>query len=172
MTTLDDLSDDQRAVLASIVAGKLAWTLITETTEAITSLVGLGLVERWTARGIDAVTLTPWGAWIMGVEIIERVKIVGDEIEEDPVWVEKPAAPRQLRLPRRQHEVRFPWMEVFEDPLPGPEFLVDEESGKPIELFARMFDGEWIGGVRVKIDRRMKGKKKARGGPKGRRKAG
>jgi hypothetical protein len=175
MTTLEELSDDQRAALAAIVGGRFAWTPVVEmagSADTLATLVTLGLAARWTARGIDAVTLTPWGAWVMNVEIIERVRIVGDELEEDPVWADRPAVPPRLRLPRRAHEVRFPWMETFPDPLPGPEeYLIDEASGKPLELFAKLFDGEWIGGVKVKIDRRIRRAKKAKAG-KARRRAG
>ncbi len=164
--TLEDLSADAVDVLTAIVGGRLAWTPVADlgNEAAVDGLITGGLVIRWTTRVIDVATLTPFGAWLMEVELVERVRRKGEDLEEEPMWAKRPAPPRQLRLPRHAHEIRYPWMETFPDPLPGPEYLIDDESGKPVELFAKLFDGEWIGGVRIVIDKRMRAKgKKGKG---------
>jgi hypothetical protein len=187
------LTAPQQSLVAAIVAGKLAWSGIADLAtaghapETLAELEGLGIVERWgephVGRMAEAtVTLSPWGAWVRGVEIVERIEIRGEELEEDPVWAERPAAPRRVVLPRRAHETRFPWMEAFPDPLPGPEVLVDEVSEEPVKMFAGAESGDTIDepshlkgglsslpaskGVPVRIDRRLAKKAKANKGTK------
>lgn len=188
MIGLDDLSERQRAVLDAIVRGgddpkrALAWVkwadLFDEefAPDDMDRLVEMHLIAEWMLAGELCYTLAPYGAWLMQVHVLERTTIVGEELSEDPYWAETSQEPRSIHLPRRRHEIRWPWMDELEDPdavdpVHDPEFLVDEVSGEEIELFTQLDDGREVSGIKIKIDRRLKGKGGAQAKPK-RRKAG
>lgn len=195
MVTLKDLTEPQRAVLDAIVRGgpgtgkpmacvELDW-LETQGCTAVTidELVAMRLVVRWDQCALGRpltpkVTLDPFASAIMGVHILERTTIVGEELSEDPYWAETSQEPRSIHLPKRRHEIRWPWMDEIEDPdwvdpSEEPEFLVDEMSGEEIELFTQLDDGREVSGIKITIDHRLKGAK-GKGGAKTtkRRKAG
>lgn len=199
MVALEDLSETQVFTLAAIVRGgddprkpmacvEVGWLKDAGCPlAAIDELVALRVVVLWEQDKLgrpltQRVTLTPFGAWLLGVHILERTTIVGEELEETPYWAELDREPAPLHLPKRRHEVRWPWMDELPDPdavdpVHGPEFLVDEVSGKEIELFTQLFDGREVAGIKIKIDPKLKGAKgkgakgKAKAQPK-RRKAG
>jgi hypothetical protein len=184
---LADLQPAEVAVLDAIVSGSWAWVaqiwLVVTGHEpgAIASVISKGLVVPWDTP-IDphlnqmrcpppmglVVTLTPWGAELMNVEILE----VGEV--DRPKWVKRPVVIRKpnkmvcymLRLPKRAEEI-----------IVGPEYLRDEESGEVIRAIRGQspsprsagskallggLGGEEskIPGVPIVIDRRMRGKKK------------
>lgn len=188
MVEIGDLTEPQRAALAAIVQGKLAWSPVAELQaagheEAIEELVGLKLVDRWGEPWVgripeDRVTLNPYGAWLLKVHILERTTIAGEDLSEDPYWAETSQEPRSIHLPRRHHEVRCPWMDEIEDPYgvdPNrePEFLMDAVSGEEVKFFTQLEDGREVGGIKIKICPKLKGAK-GKGGAKQpkRRKAG
>jgi hypothetical protein len=193
MVEIDDLTAEQRALLDAIVRGgpdprrAFAWTEAVYLWETghepgtFDELVGAGLVVAWDLSGLLRYTLTPYGAWLMGVHILERTTIVGEELSEDPYWAEVTKEPPPLHLPKRRHEIRWPWMDEVpdpnaDDPVHGPEhleYLVDEVSGKEVELFTQLFDGTRVQGIKIRIDPKLKGPKgKAKKSAKPRRKAG
>ncbi|AGA28409.1 hypothetical protein [Singulisphaera acidiphila] len=171
---LAELPGPQRAALDAIVAGgslRLAWLPVSELVEAghtpavLDALVRSGLAAEWSLAGVMQLTLSAYGAWLLGVHILERLSMRGEELEEDPYWAALSKQAPPLRLPKRRHEIRWPWMEEILDAksLPrqanSPEFLVDDATGKPMLLFD---------GIKVVIDRRIKRPKPSRA----RRKAG
>lgn len=181
MVTLEDLTEPQRAVLDAIVRGgpnpkrAFAWTEavhLWETghdAETIEEMVNAGLAVSWVLSGLLRYTLTPYAAALLEVHILERTTIVGEELSEDPYWAETSQEPRSVHLPKRRHEIRWPWMDEIEDPdwvdpSEEPEFLVDEMSGEEIELFAQLEDGREVSGIKITIDHRLKG---AKGKPPG-----
>lgn len=180
MVTLEDLSEPQRAALDAIVRGgddprkptacvNLDWLEAQGCSpETIAELATLRLVVRWDRCKLGRpltprVTLDPYAAVLLGVHILERTTIVGEELSEDPYWAEASQEPRSIHLPKRRHEIRWPWMDELEDPdavdpVHDPEYLVDEVSGEEIELFTQLFDGTKVSGIKIKIDPRLKGK--------------
>ena len=174
MVRLDDLSAEQIFALAAIVKGKLAWSSAAEMEDAgvaadtIEGLVGLGLVDRWGQPYVghiaeDRVTLNPYAAWLLEVHILERTSIVGDELSEDPYWAETSQEPRSIHLPKRRHEIRWPWMDEVPDPksLRRAGEVMRDEEGEPVKVL----------GMEVPVDHRLKGKGGAKQ-PKARRRAG
>jgi hypothetical protein len=160
----------ERAVLAAIVGAPRAWAGSSGLDEtAVAALVAAGVVEPWAEdrrgraiAGGPYLTLTPWGAWALGVELVEHLVVADGEAEEVPRWQAVGRDPRPVRLPRRACEYRLAAPELVPDPRPGPEQAVDDD-GEPLTLF---------GGVPVMVDRRMgAGAKKAKAGgkPKARR---
>jgi hypothetical protein len=142
---LADLTPDELAVLEAIVAGSWAWVaqigLVAagHEPETIARVTARGLVEPWDVPAdpdLDrmrhpppvglTLTLTPWGAEILNVEIVE----VGEV--DRPKWFKRPVEIRRpnkmvcymLRLPKRAEEI-----------IAGPEYLRDEESGEIIRVF-------------------------------------
>ena len=146
------LTDPHRALLDAIVAAPLAWTLISRFSSpdaefAINQLEELDLVVRWSLPAGDVVTLTPWGAYVLRVEIDERFATVEGFTVEVPSWVLEGKADGPIVLPRYPREVRMPFPDRVPDRRPAPEVLTDE-TGKPVELF----------GMAIPIDPRMGGK--------------
>lgn len=165
MVRSEDLSGEQRAVLDAIVAGKLAWSSEIEITlhlgcldpdellRVLGEVVGLGLVVPWVLYGETQYTLTPWGAVALDVHILERTVIVGEELEEDPYWAETTQEPRSIHLPKRRHEIRWPWMDELPDPETvkrSGEVLCDED-GEPVTVL----------GMPVPVDPKLKGAKQS-----------
>jgi hypothetical protein len=170
MRTDFEWTDGQRAVLASIIHAPRAWTPAAGLDgSAVADLVALGVVAPWSEdrkgraiAGGPYLTLTPWGAALLGVEVAERWELEGGNAEEVPHWAPAGLPERPVRLPRRACEYRLAAPESVPDPRPGPEQAVDDD-GEPLTLF---------GGVPVMVDRRMgAGAKKAKAGgkPKARR---
>lgn len=187
MVQIGDLTEPQRAALAAIVQGRLAWSPLGELKaaghgEAIEELIGLKLVDRWGEPYVghipeDRVTLNPYAAWLLKVHILERTTIAGEDLSEDPYWAETSQEPRSIHLHGRRHEVRCPWMDEFEDPYgvdPNrePEFLMDAVSGEEVKLFTQLEDGRETSGIKIKIDPKLKGAKGKGGAKQKRRKAG
>lgn len=167
MIGLDDLSETQLAALDAIVRGgddprnptaciEVSWledagcplTVLDE-------LVAMKLVVLWDQCKLGRpltprVTLDPYAAVLMQVHILERTTIVGEELSEDPYWAETSQEPRSIHLPKRRHEIRWPWMDELPDPKSvrkSGEVMRDEE-GEPVLLF----------GQQVPEDRKLKGK--------------
>lgn len=152
-----------------ILAADRPWHLLSDLkalghADSIPELIDLGLAVRWgqDSPEIDpVVTLTPYGAWVMGVVLAEYV-------DGDPIWVhprrdshgDPVLTRRAIRITRHSHEKNLGWLRSFEliDPAPGPDYMADEE-GKPV-----MFRGRPI-----PIDRRMGRKKAKKVGRKARR---
>jgi hypothetical protein len=179
------LTDLHLAALALITDHELA-TMPREAFDAATDeataaeLLTLGLVEVWdrVACGwsigragsekdpqvmlngepleIPQVTLTPYGAAVIRVEIVER------SISR-PVWddIGKPIKPWKAEMGEREYPMPYP--ERIIDPRPGPaeevELMMDPYTGEEVRLFA---GGESGRGLPVVIDRRLgKGGKRA-----------
>lgn len=161
MVQIGDLTEPQRAALAAIVQGRLAWSPLGELKaaghgEAIQGLIALELAVMWGEPYVghlpeDRVTLTPFGAWLLRVHILERTTINGEELSEDPYWAELDRQPSPIHLPKRRHEVRCPWMDELPDPdsVKRPGEVMRDEDGEEVRLM----------GMTVPIDRRLaKGK--------------
>jgi hypothetical protein len=101
----------------------------------IDALVEQGWLELW--LGIQqgpAVTLTPYAADRLGVELIE----VG--LDETPVWAHRGDVDpgRPIRIRRNVHERPLPYPEQLIDPAPPvPDIVIDGWSGEPIRLWGR-----------------------------------
>lgn len=135
-----EVGEVERAVLDTIVAAPLAWSPTADleaTGHALETLAGLqflGLVEPWGSSADLVWTLTPWGATLLEVIIIEHGS------DEVPRWGRPADVPRFIRSVRestRHCALKFP--EQLADKAPGPaeEFLLDEASGEPLLLFGR-----------------------------------
>jgi hypothetical protein len=151
------LTDTQRAVLAAVVAAPLAWINLARLSDrfgasTIAELERLDLVVRWTLPTEDCMTLTPWGEFLLHVEIDERFRTVSGCTVEVPFWVEAGKKSESVMLPKYPKQVGLPFPDRIPDPRPEPEVLVDEASGEPVILFAG--DGS---GYTIRIDRRLKG---------------
>jgi hypothetical protein len=158
MVRREDLTEAHRAALAAIVSSPLAWSPASDLwrnghADALAELIALELVVPWQIGPTLHYTLTPYCASVV-VErhILERMTIIDGELEEDPYWAELDREPAPLHLPKRRHEIRWPWMEEIEDPRAErpDEVLMDEASGNPVLMF----------GQTVKIDPKLKGKGK------------
>lgn len=161
MVQIGDLTEPQRAALAAIVRGRLAWSPVDELLaaghgEAIEQLIALELVVRWGKPHVgylpeERITLHPFGAWLLQVHILERTILEGEELREEPYWAEKAREPASIHLPKRRHEVRCPWMDELPDPdsVKRPGEVMRDEDGEEVRLM----------GMTVPIDRRLaKGK--------------
>lgn len=171
------LPEKHLAVLEAIVRGgprpkdALAWVkwsaLVDEefAPDDMDRLVEMGLIAEWMLGGELHYTLAPYGAWLMQVHILERLSIRGEEIEEDPYWAELDREPAPLHLPKRRHEIRWPWMEELPDPktIRRHGEVMRDEDGEEVRVMGRV----------VPIDPKLKGAKgkKSAKQPK-RRKAG
>ena len=171
------LTSGQRAALAALVVSRghhdrptrqPAWLRLaglgSDHAEAVTELRSLDLVALWEHDGLGhplasgpRITLTPWGAWVLGVELVE-------DVDEFPYWdtAEAPDGPRPrrgIRVPRAPGEYGIPLPDLLVDPasIDEPAYLIDEWSGTPMHLL----------GAEVVIDRRIKAKPKAKKGGKG-----
>ena len=173
MVEIGDLTAEQRALLDAIIRGgpdprrALAWSLVAalelagHAVATIDGLASLDLVARWQAPEGPCLTLSPYGAWLVGVHILERTTIVGEELSEDPYWAETTKEPPALHLPKRRHEVRWPWMDEVPDPTTVRRQVLEDEEGEPVKIMGQV----------VPIDRRLA---KAKGGKaaRARRRAG
>lgn len=177
------------AVLEAIETADEAWMMMRDllaSGHAAETLVGLAeaeMIEFWEHPDGLAVTLTPLGKHRRSVEIRERVgfgrkqamragrpvvdrdgnPVMVNTPEVIPYW--NPAGQAWGRLGSRavrKRDRRLAIPERVPDPAPGPEFLIDDVSEKPVELFARLFDGTPVSGVKVVIDKRLKPKAKAK----------
>lgn len=170
-----DLTTEQAALLAAIVGWPRAWASVAELAaaghagETLEELVALDLVEHWGRPHVgelpeDLVTLTPWGMAVCRVRIDERFEWLetedgGKALAETPHYAELGAPEWPIHLPQagREHPLPFPERVVDPGPRPedladvddGPEFLVDQWTGRPITLFAGE-DGEGVPVVREK----------------------
>jgi hypothetical protein len=161
------LTDAERALLQAIIDGRLAWSywsvlaLAGHAEETAAGLQAAGLVVDWHLPDGHALTLTPWGACVCDVWIVERVVVVGEELEEDPVWTDGTRAVPPLRLPKRAREIRYPWPDQLPDTRATRALMLDDE-GEPVLLFGKLK-------VPVEIDPRLARKAKPqprRRGPK------
>lgn len=170
------LSPDQLMVLGMILGGNLAWSSEDEMVVAamvmgcpsyedvakpLGELVSLGVVVEWTLAGKLQYTLSEHAAWMMQVHILERLSIRGEEIEEDPYWAELTKEAPPLHLPKRRHEIRWPWMDEVPDPksLRRAGEVMRDEEGEPVKVL----------GMEVPVDHRLRGAAKQ---AKARRRAG
>jgi hypothetical protein len=104
------LTEDQRAILDTIVAGPLAWTPLARlgpgplfarsTAETLLELLDLGLIEVWEARA--SATLTPLAAEALGVSIREEW-VYGSMVEDQfagVIWDEDGEPVEEVRSVR------------------------------------------------------------------------
>jgi hypothetical protein len=189
------LGDPEWAALGAVVAGRWAWSAqiyLAASGHEPATLAGLvegGHLEPWELpddprcpfpAGL-VLTLTPATAEALGVEIVEEGPA------ERPRWARVRYDDRGRRTDRGKpairafpYEVRLRMPELVPDPAPGPEFLVDEESGEEVRLIAGgsadegkagatsstattlkggLGGGPAERGYRVVRDRRMRGKR-------------
>jgi hypothetical protein len=183
------ITDAEMALMEAIVAAPEAWSMV-EALEAaghergtLAVLEEKLLIEPWKRVDGLAVTLTPWGKFCRKVELRERRGLVrkpkvrnGHAVlrkDGNPVMVKKPdlipywkpdgwGSDKTTRAADRRREYRAPMPELVPDPRPGPEFMIDPVSEEPVALFARLFDGTPVEGVKVVIDKRLKAPRQAR----------
>lgn len=133
------LSEAAVGVLGLILASGRAWVgeSVLSADEAATGLLAALARSGWIERFGDAWTLTPLGAWRLGVDLIEWGK---DEI---PAWVALDLDPR-IRL--RPLRIAYPAgvvsgtgiLETIPDPASYERYeAVETEWGNPIELFGQ-----------------------------------
>lgn len=182
-----ELSDDERRLIAAILAGEKAWSKVGELTkvghslETIADLMLREILEKWDHPDDgDSVTLAPLGAWIW-----ERLKAETLELAERPITIHRLKREQGEVIKIRESErVNF-WVEgakpdkrrskrhvedyglmatLVRDKSAGPELVMDENTEGPVELFAGLFNGTKVKGITITVDRRVKGKpKKAKG---------
>lgn len=128
--------ESRAAVLDAIIHAHEAWTerapLEGEHGAALDDLAADGMVEDWDRPDGVMVTLSPFGAWSLGVKLAER----GSQCT--PYWREMPHGTWFLpeSYPRHEREVGLEFAANVEAPADEePEFLLDEYSGEPIMLF-------------------------------------
>lgn len=154
------LSPEQLMVLDAIIAGgslRLAWMPMAElvgaahSPDVIEGMVQAGLVVEWMLVGEMQVTLSEHSSWLMQVHILERLSIRGEEIEEDPYWAELDKEAPSLHLPKRRHEIRWPWMDELPDPksVRRAGEVMRDDDGEPRQVMGRV----------VPIDPKLKGAK-------------
>lgn len=179
------------AVLLILAAGEVAPPLASIVGQcgetAIDGLVSLGMLVRWQSAGDERVTLTDDGAKLIaqrlgtGLMLADRLewvtveRVVNGQVErrqeqsEEPYWCTPGVGGSKLQCPVEPGKwVRLNRPEMIPDHRQPdePEYLLDEVSEQPIELF-RGPDGTGPG-VKVRIDklRRRPAKKPRRRGPK------
>lgn len=165
MVRSEDLTEAQREALNAIVLGKLAWSPAADLfadghdVSTLEQLVSLDLAVWWPLGGSLQITLTPYGASVMRVHIIEKFSIIGEELEEDPFWIDIIREASSIVLPKRRHEIRWPWMDELPDPksLRRAGEVMRDEDGEPVKVL----------GMEVPVDHRLRG-----GAKQKRRKAG
>ena len=186
-----DLSDDERRLIEVIVAGEKAWSKVKtlESTghslEAIADLILRKILEPWDHPDDgDSVTLAPLGVylWTETLELAERpltihrlkrefnkvVKVC--ERERVNFWIEGARPEKQRR--KRCVEDYGMMATLVRDKAAEDEVVVDEVSEEPVELFAGLFNGTKVKGIKIKIDPKLKGVKGKGGAKQKRRKAG
>lgn len=182
---------EHAAVLLILAAGEVAPPLAPIVEEcgeaAIDGLVSLGLLVRWQSEGGERVTLTAEGAAEIGrqldtsLSLVDRLewvtveRVVNGQVErrqeqsEEPYWCTPGSGGSRVHCPVEPGKwVRLERPDLVPDHRQAdePEYLLDEVSEQPIELF-RGPDGTGPG-IKVRIDklRRKGAKKPRRRGPK------
>jgi len=167
------LTADQARALDVIVLAAEAWTTIAalaleDVADAtLAELVGLELVERWdpplAGPGMreELATLTPWGAYVLGVEIDERMTVEDGDAIEVPFWVMRGKGSDCVVLPKHARECCLPFPELVPDRESEPEdaevdveprYLIDPWTEEPVAIW----------GVPVEIERRQRSRRQAR----------
>lgn len=188
-----DLSDDERRLIEVIVAGEKAWSKVGDlekadhSLETIADLMLRKILDPWDHPDDgDSVTLAPLGVylWTETLELAERpltihrlkrefnkvVKVC--ERERVNFWIEG-ARPEKQRRKRRVEDYGM-MATLVRDKAAEDEVVVDEVTEEPVELFAGLFNGTKVKGIKIKICPKLKGKPKGRPAKKAkeRRKAG
>jgi hypothetical protein len=150
----DCIREDWRVALEAVIAGDgglgpdsgpcwIPRARVEETTApaVVEELLEQGWLELW--RGIEggpALTLTPYAANQLGVELIE----VG--MDETPVWAYQGDVDpyRPIRVRRNVHERPLPYPELLIDPAPPvADLVVDGWSGQPLRLWGRTISRDY-----------------------------
>jgi hypothetical protein len=146
------LTVDQWAALEAIVEGEEAWSSVTALElsgvagDTIAELLALDLAARWeplVGPGLkeDLVTLSEWGAYILGVEIDERMEVEDGAELEVPFWVMEGKGSDCVVLPKHARGCRLPFPELVADPVSqpdpmmAPKYLLDTWSGEPVMIW-------------------------------------
>lgn len=187
-----DLPPAEHAVVLAILATGDAAPLLEPIVAiygeaAVAGLIAAGLLVRWQFEGSERVTFTPLAVCVHELDLAERVVYVDDErtingaqehrsiADEKPYFVGAGSAwgvplgedrYGVVQPPEPGRWVRLERPELVEDKRPSaaPEYLLDEVSEQPIELF-RGPEG-MAPGVKVKIDPKLAKGKPRRRGPK------
>lgn len=165
------LDDAARAVCLVIVSAPEAWANFSDVIElcgedAVKHAADVGAIVLWDRPDFPVLTLTPWGAECVGVEIDEVWRPGWEEREEweprrpakqptvhydrtmieTPIWVREGLGSPSVRLPKHVRiGVTLVRPDLIEDEPTSPEYLTDDE-GQPVTVF----------GQPVKIDRRIR----------------
>lgn len=153
------LRDEDRAALETIVKCRRAW-LAGLAEPIMRRLIEAGFAVLWDRDahgrllvGGPYITLTPWGAERLGVELRERHYIRWERHEthserlfiEELYWARVGIPQRPFVLPPQARQSRLDYPDLVPAPVPGPEYLTDED-GEPILLFR---------GYKARIDPRL-----------------
>lgn len=153
--TIDSLNDNETAALRTVCRGfpskssppgvpGLAWSPLGHLKNAghhpdtIAALVRSGWLVTWDLQEGTQVTLTPWAADQLGVELEEF------GLEELPGWqkVEPGRTPRPIRLPWEPKRRTLFDLRLVRDPRPAPgqeeDVLLDPSTGVPMILFGQL----------------------------------
>lgn len=181
-----ELSEDERAIIEVIMLGDKAWSKVAELTraghslETIADLMLRKILEAWDHPDDgEAVTMAPFGVYLWSelkaetIELAERPitihsqkreqgKIVAVQVSDRVnYWIEGGSPP--LKRSKRIVEDHG-LITLARDRVDGPEVVLDEVSGSPVELFAGLFNGAKVKGIQITTDHRLKGaKKKSKG---------
>ena len=104
------MTESQRAALDRILTGDLPWVAEADLDAAtVAELVAGGWLARWPE--VRAVTLSPWAARALGVELVERIALVeSEQVIAVVTWelapVRDPATGRITRHRRRRIQHR------------------------------------------------------------------
>lgn len=150
------MTEAEDAVLAAIVGAPEAWSEAGPVEDQWPGVLGAlemaGLVEFWVRPDYLAVTLTPFAAFVLGVEVRERWVLSCEDTGADqhppsrhfervgfetPVWRTCSEPQRPLRLPRRAHEVPLRFPERVVDAASLPDVLMDPMTGEEVRIFGR-----------------------------------
>lgn len=127
--------------------------------ETSAALEAAGLIEPWISPLGRAATLSPAGAFDLGVELVE----FGDDADPETRWQPRGLPPLPIRLRRRVGPLDQDRLARLVDPRGGPEdellrrrldLVIDEWTGRPLRLFQGP-DGR-DAGVAVARDRRTR----------------
>lgn len=175
-----DMTDAQLGACTAIVRAPEAWSRWGDVeaawgADALDALVRAGVLVAWARPDYAAVTLSPWGAWLLGVQLDEvwRSAIEVTIVQPDParplvtettcerVMVETPRwaegePTRPIVLPRfgriGRSLINPDSIAAPEEEEDGPEYLLDDE-GEEVKLFGESLGGGWP----IVIDRRLTG---------------
>jgi hypothetical protein len=157
------LGSVERWALQVLIDTDLAWTFEGRLArsgikpETLEGLEASGWIVRWpTPKGM-AWTLHPWGAWALGVVIVE------EGAAESPRWGDPSEETRYVVAARSDHTVRLWFPELVRDKGPSAEdsaelreFLArcvhDPAEGKYYLRDPRTGDTVRVGGSRVEVD--------------------